>query len=139
MTTKEVSLNEDLTQPTNQKQELEILKVTYKALANIGNYQNESIEITARANNSNKDEVLASLKSWVWSNLNSEKEYWEMGNRMEKARQELRQMQNTLAEAEKEYQKQATFFQAQGIPLKPFTPPEIKVLALPASEEVVAE
>lgn len=134
---------EELTTWRNQLEgdspELEVLNISYKALANLGDYQNESVEITAKATVSNKDEVLKKLKQWVWENLNSQKEYSEIQDRQYQARRSLREMRDNVTEAYKEYEKQATFLKAQGIPINEVTPPNLEVLALPGKQEEVVE
>lgn len=113
---------------------MKITKVVYHALFNLGDYNNEKIELSAQLEEGETPEdIVPKLRERVTAlaqpNL---KEMWDKRYELE---QEIRRLEKKLAESRDSWNATAEFFRTQGI--KPEMPdmPEFKNLLNPAASE----
>jgi hypothetical protein len=90
--------------------------VEYEFCANLGNYQNEKIRLSADLQGDDEAErCLEYLKRWVHSQTVTEKEYFERQEEVKKLHRKLKLYQEAYNEAAENYEKMTAFMTAQGI------------------------
>lgn len=98
-----------------------ITKVTYAALANLGNYENERLELELELKSEDSwEDCLADLKTKVHSQLHNEKNYLEYCQRYREKQQQLRDISEKLQVACSQWEETSNFLISQG--LKPSVP-----------------
>ena len=100
---------------------MKITKVTYSALVNLGNYENEKIELEGEVEEGEKwTECLEDLKLKVRSNLRSQERYFDYCRRFDEQRKKLIDIEQKLQKAYEQWEEVSSFLKAQG--LKPDAP-----------------
>lgn len=95
---------------------MKLKTVTYSALGNMGNYQNERIELSAELEEGETyTEVLEKLKKGVHAKLKSQDEYWETCKKFDQANKDLKAILAKLEAAKKNWELVSEFLKAQGI------------------------
>ena len=141
MTTKEVSLNEDLTQPPPELLEkIKYTSVTYRVSDNTGSGLHESLELTATIPEGLQWEVVHNnIREQCLRRINSYEIYCKNAEERYQLQKELRELRQRVQEARADYEKLSKFFTAQGIEVKAYNPPEPSVLLLSESGDIVEE
>ena len=117
---------------------MKIKTVGYSALVNLGNYENEKIELIAEVpENTDYVEVLEDLKLKVRSNLRSQERYFDYCRRFDEQRKKPVDIEQKLQKAYEQWEEVSNFLKAQG--LKPDTPkfPFVKQNLITAGVESV--
>lgn len=117
---------------------MKITKVTYAALANLGNYENERIELEATIGEGDSyEEVLADLTQKVHEQLKNEKDYYQYCHKYNDAQRRLKEITEKLQKAYDQWEETSNFLVAQGLkPSVPSFPIERQKLIAAGIEEV---
>ena len=120
---------------------MKIKTVKYAALANLGNYENERIELEAELEKGDDyQKVLADLTDKVHSLLNNKDKYYEYVNEYQRMKRKCKETYEELEKMKSLYEKASAFLAAQGLKRDmPLFPIEDTALIAPAVEEVEAE
>lgn len=95
---------------------MKITTVKYAALANLGNYENERIELEATLDEGDKyDECLEILKQKVHEQLKNEKDYFAYCDRYNDAQRRLGEISEKLQKAYGQWEETSNFLVAQGL------------------------
>lgn len=117
---------------------MKITKITYSSLANLGNYENERIELEAELQEGDDyQRVLEELKIKVHQELKNEKDYHDYCYRYNEANRKLKDICEKLQKAYDQWEEASNFLIAQGIkPSVPSFPIPQQNLIAPSVEEV---
>jgi hypothetical protein len=100
---------------------MKISKITYSALANLGNYENQRIELEATVSeDENWEEVLEKITLMVHQKLKNEDDYRNYCQKYDKAKTRLNDICEKLELAYEQWEETSNFLVAQG--LKPSVP-----------------
>jgi hypothetical protein len=100
---------------------MKISRVTYSALANLGNYENQRIELEASiSEDDNWEEVLEKLTLFVHEKLKNQETYFDYCNKYDRAKAKLNDVCAKLEKAYEQWEESSNFLIAQG--LKPSVP-----------------
>jgi chromosome segregation ATPase len=120
---------------------MKITTIRYASLANLGNYENERIELEAQLEEGEDwESALEKLKHNCHLKLNNLDEYYKYCRQYREAKDKLSEIAKELQKAYEQWQETSNFLIAQG--LKPSVPafPILKEnLIAPAVEEVQVE
>lgn len=118
-----------------------ITVVKYGALVNLGNYENEKVELEAELEDGQDyQEVLEDLKLKVRSNLHSQQHYYDYCNRYNKAQRKLKDIEEKLQKAYDQWEETSNFLIVQGLKSEvPKFPIERQNLITAGLEEVEVE
>jgi len=117
-----------------------ISTVKYGALANLGNYENEKIEIEATCQEGdNWEQVLEDLKLKVHSQLHKESDYRQYVHEYYVAKRKLEDIQEKIEKAQQTWDTVSTFMVAQGLKTDTAKFPDIPKLMPSANESHDAE
>lgn len=95
---------------------MKLSKVTYSALANLGNYENQRIELEADIENeSDYEPTLNKLKELVHKELNNLDSYYRRVDELSNLELQIKKAERKLAEVNKEWEGVRSFLIAQGI------------------------
>ncbi len=120
---------------------MKINKVTYSALANLGNYENEKIELEGLLEDGDTYEsCLEQLKNKVHEQLRNREKYNNYCNRFYEQRRKLEEISEKLHQAYDQWEETSNFLLAQGLkPNVPSFPIEKQNLITAGTEEVEPE
>ena len=120
---------------------MKINKVTYSALANIGNYENEKIELEGLLEDGDTYEsCLEQLRNQVHEQLRNKEKYNDYCNRFYEQRRKLDEITEKLHQAYDQWEETSAFLIAQGLkPNVPSFPIERQNLITAGTEEVEPE
>ena len=120
---------------------MKLKTVKYAALANLGNYENERIELEAELEGGEDyTEALIRLTEMVHQQLKNEKEYFEYCDHYNQARRKLSDITEKLQQAYDQWEETSNFLIAQGLkPSVPSFPIERQNLITAGIEEVEVE
>ena len=120
---------------------MKINKVTYSSLANLGNYENEKIELEAIVEEGdNWEECLNQIRNNVHEQLKNEEQYEQYVSEYYKQRRKLEDISEKLHKAYDQWEETSNFLIAQGLkPNVPSFPIEKQNLITAAVEEVETE
>lgn len=111
---------------------MNITKISYAALANLGGYENEKLQLDAEIKEGEDWEAsLAELKGYVHRHLNSQERYDRLVAEIREKERELANMTEKVRAARDIYDRASTFLTAQG--LKTDMPPFPDLPALPSA------
>ena len=95
---------------------MKITTVKYASLANLGNYENEKIELEATLEEGDKyDECLEILKQKVHEQLKNEKDYYAYCDRYNEAQRRLKEIGEKLQKAYDQWEETSNFLVAQDL------------------------
>lgn len=113
---------------------MKITKVVYHALFNLGDYENEKIELSAQLEEGETpEEVVPKLRERVTAL--AQPKQGEMWNQRYELEQEIKQLEKRLAESRTSWNATAEFLRTQGIKSEMPDMPEFKKLLNPAASE----
>lgn len=102
--------------PVDSNSATKITQVSYCSLANLGNYENEKIELVAELKEGEDWETtLDNLKHKVHSKLNNEDEYLQNQYKIYEAKKQLQELKQQIETAQDTYNRVAHFMVAQGL------------------------
>ena len=117
---------------------MKITKVTYRALFNLGNYENETIEFETRLEeNETPEEAIARLRDRAVACAGSNVE--ENESKRRKLQVEVAGLERKMKETQKQWVEITDFLKAQGIKTDPVSFPSFSKLLKPAVESVDSE
>lgn len=97
---------------------MEIKQVTYRALKNLGNYENETIEAVADVGEGETpEETLAKVREWVVTQLGQAYEARDLQERVERLLAKERDYQGRVNAAKDRYEQARRFLESIGIPM----------------------
>lgn len=113
---------------------MKITQVSYSRLANLGNYSNERIELTATiTDQETPEEAIAALKGRLIPMLGqSEMRLEQHRNNLYR---EIRALEERLSKAKQTWETAATFMKAQGLKTDAPDFPDVTIALLPGGEE----
>lgn len=115
---------------------MEIKKVHYSALVNLGDYNNERIGFTVEVNNGEiVEEVIIALREKVKANIGHNVN--SVFNIIQKQKQEIDSIEIKLKRARKQWDATKDFLKAQGIKTDAADMPQFNFLLAPAEDESV--
>lgn len=116
---------------------MKITRVTYSAVVNLGDYQNEQLGMTARLEDGEDpaqviEELRAKIEPLKGSNANA------LDQKRYRLRDEVQTLERKLERLRLQWEQTAQFLKAQGIQTDPPTFPNFDNLLLPGNIEVIA-
>ena len=120
---------------------MKIKQIEYSALVNLGNYENEKVQLTAEVEDGeNWEEALEELKRQAHSKVNNADDYYKMCDRYRDQKRKLEDITEKLHKAYDQWEEASNFIIAQGIkPSVPSFPIEKQNLITAGLEVVSAE
>lgn len=116
---------------------MKITQVHYSALANLGNYENEKVELSAQLEEGeNYHDCLEDLKLKVHAELNNVERYQKLQRSLRDKARELQTVHELLEKAKAQWEIVSTFMVSQGIKTDMAAFPVLPQLA-PAPQEVL--
>lgn len=120
---------------------MKIKQIEYSALVNLGNYENEKVQLTAEIiEGEDWEAALEELKKQAHSKVNNVDDYYKMCDRYREQKRKLEDITDKLEKAYEQWDKASAFLLAQGIKSEvPKFPIERQALITAGVEEVEAE
>lgn len=92
-----------------------ITRVSYGRLVNLGNYENERIEATTEVNGETAEEALQALRAWVGEQIGTTRRDLEERDRAQQLRYQVAEYEQRLKDARAKWDKAEAFMKSHGI------------------------
>ena len=118
---------------------MKITTVSYEAIANLGNYENEKIKLEAVLEDGDiYESCLEELKNKVHEQLKNQEKYNDYCDRFNEQKRKLEELQEKVQQAQTQWEQASNFLIAQGwnkadVPLFPIEEPDL----IPTGQEEV--